>query len=310
MDKELSRLGFTVDELHQIAEMYEQCLNYNEMSEKLLKTVNRGTVDYVRKMLSIPKRKRIKGNSKSYKNLIMSNEDLIRQMAKDGYNTTDICNKIGLPRHQSTSIRYYLKDISTTIYHTYSPEIQSGVIHDYTVELMSVTEIGKKYGMDSTTAQTILKNKGLLRHFYDTHSIKREAGKYNYTGTTQHRYKGKDGGTFSKKLKDSIIEQFLSKCVCCGETNDQHKERLNKSLCVHHIYPYSACKENLEHNLIPLCYECHRFVHRQMEKEKSIYKALGSHYRDGLDMSELFFDLFDTDRIADLKIASLDLGSA
>jgi len=302
--REFKSKKFTDQEIYAIRDMYLDGLSAKEMSEKIGKDVNVGNLQVIRGWFGIKQNR-----SGGIMEQILASSGEIVKLAEEGYNSKDICKKLNLDPRCHMSFRHWIPGFKTEMYHTYSPEIQSGVIHDYTVELMSVTEIGKKYGMDSTTAQTILKNKGLLRHFYDTHSIKREAGKYNYTGTTQHRYKGKDGSIFSKKLKDSIIEQFLSKCVCCGETNDQHKERLNKSLCVHHIYPYSACKENLEHNLIPLCYECHRLVHRQMEKEKYIYKTLGSHYRDGLDMSELFFDLFDTDRIADLKIASLDLGS-
>ena len=98
-----------------------------------------------------------------------------------------------------------------------------------------------------------------------------------------------------------------NQCVFCKQSNEEHVRDTKRSLNVHHIYPYSACRENRIDNLIPLCAFCHREVHRQMDENRQIYKILGSHYRDGLDMAELFFDLFDTDHITNLKIASLNL---
>lgn len=299
--KQFRSKKFTESEFYKIRDMYLAGCSAAEISAEIGKSINVGNLQSMRRFFDLKQNR-----SGVIVEQILSASAEIVKLAELGYTRKDICLKLGLDPRCKESFIHWIPNFKTIGYAKFGPEIQSGVVYDYTIELMSATQIGKKYNMDSTSAQTILKNHKVLRSYRETHRLKKQAGKYNYTGLRPHRYLDKAGKRFSKKMKDGIITNFGGVCVCCYETNEQHKERLNKSLCVHHIYPYSACKSNDEFNLIPLCYECHKTIHKQMEANKDVYRILGSHFREGLDMAELFFDLFDTNLISDLKVAGLN----
>lgn len=299
--REFKSKKFTDQEIYAIKDMYLDGLSAKEMSERIGKSVNVGNLQVIRNWFGIKQNR-----SGGIMEQILASSGEIVKLAEEGYNSKDICLKLNLDPRCHASFKHWIPGLKTSFYHTYGPEIQSGVIHDYTVEFMSILEIGGKYKMDEASVQSILRRGGLLRNYLETRNLKNLNGKYNKA----KKYNSKGDKTFSVQIRESVRTSFGSVCVCCNQSNEDHLKSTKRSLNVHHIYPYSACRENRIDNLIPLCAVCHKNVHKQMEKEKSIYKALGSHYRDGLDMSELFFDLFDTDRIADLKIASLDFGSA
>ena len=290
---------FNEEQLFQINEMYKLGYKLAEMSDKIGINVTNTNLFKIRKYFGTEPRKG------KIMNDILSQSGEILNLSNEGYTTIDICRIMNFGINYADSFQIWIPGFKTKKYRFYGPVIQSGIVFDYLENLLSLGELAGKYKMDEGSARAILIKNGALRTRDENYITRKKLGFY----TRQRTVDTKNDKTFSANIKTKIRELFDNKCVCCGEKNECHLKRTNKSLNVHHIYPYSACRENLETNLIPLCYDCHKIVHKIMSQSKSIYKTLGSHYRDGLDMSELFFDLFDTDRIADLKIASLDLGS-
>lgn len=64
--------------------------------------------------------------------------------------------------------------------------------------------------------------------------------------------------------RTKVLERDNHKCVSCGITEQQHRDRWNNSLNIHHITPLSefdSPKEanNLE-NLVALCQQCHGLI--------------------------------------------------
>jgi 5-methylcytosine-specific restriction endonuclease McrA len=60
---------------------------------------------------------------------------------------------------------------------------------------------------------------------------------------------------WTETLRDSIRQRDNHKCQCCGMTQEEHLEKYNDKLNVHHIdYNKNNCEES---NLITLCYKCH-----------------------------------------------------
>ena len=68
---------------------------------------------------------------------------------------------------------------------------------------------------------------------------------------------------FNNKLKEKIRKRDGYKCLCCGITEYQHKDKFNKVLCVHHVdYNKQNCEEK---NLITLCNKCNIKVNKNRD---------------------------------------------
>jgi hypothetical protein len=71
-----------------------------------------------------------------------------------------------------------------------------------------------------------------------------------------------------KVLREMVLERDGNRCVECKDTNRLH---------LHHIIPYSECREHTFENLITLCIFCHAEKHRD---SKEIYRLLTSQLDD------------------------------
>lgn len=86
----------------------------------------------------------------------------------------------------------------------------------------------------------------------------------HYTGENSHSWQGGKSfepycEKFNKKKKEEIRDKFDNKCILCGKTKEENK---NRELSVHHIdrNKDQGCNGH-EWDLVPLCMSCHGKVH-------------------------------------------------
>lgn len=76
---------------------------------------------------------------------------------------------------------------------------------------------------------------------------------------------------FSPSLKKRIKERDDYTCQLCGITEEKHKEKFNRALCVNHIdFDKSNCAE---HNLNTLCNGCNIKINWDREYYKNYFKT-------------------------------------
>lgn len=95
------------------------------------------------------------------------------------------------------------------------------------------------------------------------------------TGPDHHSWK--DGAHYSygegwnPQKRREILERDDRECQKCGLKQEEHRQKFDAGLHLHHIVPYRVFDEDAEanrlENLVLLCAECH------METEHSIWKA-------------------------------------
>ncbi len=76
-----------------------------------------------------------------------------------------------------------------------------------------------------------------------------------------------------KELAKIIYRREGYMCAVCGNTY---------RLCIHHIIPRSRGGKNHEHNLIALCFDCHRAVHGELgtNQEEDTQQAIAEYMSD------------------------------
>jgi hypothetical protein len=68
---------------------------------------------------------------------------------------------------------------------------------------------------------------------------------------------------FTPSLKESIRQRDKYKCQCCGLTQEEHLDKYNRSLEIHHIdHCTFNCKKT---NLIALCHECNMLANKDRD---------------------------------------------
>jgi len=104
---------------------------------------------------------------------------------------------------------------------------------------------------------------------------------YGVTGEDHPAYIHGEGSTsyygpFWERIVEEIRERDNNKCRVCGMDNDDHLEKNNKSLDVHHIKPkyefedengeVDYAEANKEENLITVCKHCHGKIEGKFEQ--------------------------------------------
>lgn len=284
-------MKFTEAEERLIIELYLQEKTKAQISEIIGKTVNSGNLQKIKKKYDVTDRDW--SNRKRY---VVDNKEEILRLANLGYNSYRICEILNIDIACRTLFHKYIKEYSTKFaYVKYDPLICQKMIKEYSEDLMSIIDLNKKYGYDTHRIQDILIEAGVLRTCKDTHKLKKDAGRYNYTGTTRHSYKSSKT-KFSKKLRNDIRNKFNYTCRICQKDNDLHIKEFGKQLLVHHILPYETCKKNniedpnIENNLVPVCFDCHQEVHKKMRENKNVFKILLRAYKEE---DNKLIDVFD-----------------
>lgn len=266
---------FTDEERKLIAELYPTHTK-KQMSEIIGKEITSGALQKIKRAFHIDTKPYDEG-----KKIIQEMGDEIKRLADEGWNNEDICKKLNIPLKTKYLFYKYIVGFSCGTYIKVNPEIRSDIIHDYSINLLSIFDIKKKYQLDTHGIQDILKAAGVLRNFRETYRLKREAGiskrKKSYTG----KFSNKINPFFCRTLKKAIRKHFGNQCQICRANECLNGDRLH----VHHIYPYSICKKNEYDNLIPLCEECHKYVHKQMSHRKELLPKIAEIYKT--DMSKL-----------------------
>lgn len=74
------------------------------------------------------------------------------------------------------------------------------------------------------------------------------------------------------KIRNLVFEKYGKKCLACGISNLEHKEKFGVDLCVHHTIPFYIINNNDLNNLIILCSSCHsKSQYYDDEKEDMVY---------------------------------------
>ena len=66
------------------------------------------------------------------------------------------------------------------------------------------------------------------------------------------------GSSWKSVIRQERLKRDDYKCVDCGITEKQHKNKLNCSLSIHHLEPWVLHHNNKIDNLITLCVSCHQ----------------------------------------------------
>jgi hypothetical protein len=75
-----------------------------------------------------------------------------------------------------------------------------------------------------------------------------------------------------RKTRQKVIDRDDSQCRFCEITNEQHKEKSDKGLSVHHIIPQADGGTDDLDNLIAVCSSCHRTLEETQGKALSQLK--------------------------------------
>jgi hypothetical protein len=274
---------FTDEERKLIAELYPTHTK-KQMSEIIGKEITSGALQKIKRAFHIDTKPYDEG-----KKIIQEMSEEIKRLAEEGWNNEDICNKLNIPLKTKYLFYKYISEFSCGSYTKTNPEIRASIIEDYSVNLLSIFDIKKKYNLDPHGIQDILKAAGVLRNFRETNRLKREAGlSKRKEKRTRHMYKDPQN-PFNESLKESIKNRYDNKCQVCEIGQDN----LDYSMPIHHIYPYKLCKRNEFENLIPLCKECHMDVHKFMRRNKELFPELTSIYNENKDkLSQWFLSTF------------------
>lgn len=65
----------------------------------------------------------------------------------------------------------------------------------------------------------------------------------------------------SRELRREVLEKNSHKCYCCNMRDREKGKRLE----LHHIVPVSLGGKTEENNLLPLCFNCHKSVHKVID---------------------------------------------
>lgn len=130
----------------------------------------------------------------------------------------------------------------------------------YHGEGLSTTECAERLGCAQST----------LIHWMEQHGIERR-DRTDYTGEKAANWKGghtKYYGPNWNEQRQKRLERDDYKCVVCGISNEEHKERKGNSLEIHHIQRKASFvdengvvdyeRANRIENLITLCSVCHK----------------------------------------------------
>ena len=123
--------------------------------------------------------------------------------------------------------------------------------------------------------QTISGNEALLNKIIeDLESEEVENGKVEGTLKT---YFGKRYERNPKNRKRAIEIHGIDCYVCGFNFEEIYGERGKDFIEVHHLQPLSTLEEvteiNPETDLVPLCANCHRMIHRNQNHEQSTYNS-------------------------------------
>lgn len=80
-----------------------------------------------------------------------------------------------------------------------------------------------------------------------------------------------------QKAREVALERYGYECPFTGITEQEHKEKYDRGLDVHHIVPRSAGGSNNPSNLIPVSIECHKTLeHSQANAFKEVAEKIRS----------------------------------
>jgi transposase-like protein len=124
----------------------------------------------------------------------------------------------------------------------------------YKKQNKSTGEIAQEYGLDPSTVSRKLQKHGIEAHGDLADADSWLEGKYW------------DYGPDWQEMRQKRLEKDNEKCVVCGMTIEEHLDKYDKELCVHHIIPRSKfvkdgeVQEEANHiqNLVTLCESHHR----------------------------------------------------
>jgi len=258
---------FTQEERKLIAELYPTH-SKKQISEIIGKELTCGALQKIKKAFGITTKPYDEG-----KKIIQEHGEEIKRLAEEGWNNEDICKKLNIPLKTKFLFYKHIEGFSCGSYRKGSPEVQAEMVNDYVNNLLSVYDLEKKYEIDTHGVQDILKKHGVLRNFRETRKLKR--------GVKVNRIKDNAHVPFTNALKDLVRARYGNTCQICGIK----KESNDKNLDVHHIYPYRLCRKNEFDNLIPLCRECHKYVHTKMHPKNGLIGQIEHIY--SIDVAQL-----------------------
>ena len=276
---------FTDEERRLIADLYPTHTK-KQMSEIIGKEITSGALQKIKKSFGIETKPYDDG-----KRIIQEMGNEIKRLADEGWNNEDICKKLNIPLKTKYLFYKYIDGFSCGTYSKVNPKIKTAIVEDYSVNLLSIFDIKRKYDLDTHGIQDILKAAGVLRNFRETFRLKREAGiskrKKSYTG----KFRKSSNPFFCRTLKKLVRKAYGDLCQICGANKCPNGDRLH----VHHIYPYSICRKNEYDNLIPLCDECHKHVHKTMNYRKDLLCEIAKIYEsDMLKLKDFFICVFSS----------------
>jgi len=274
---------FTQEERKLIAELYPTH-SKKQISKIIGKELTSGALQKIKKAFGITTKPYDEG-----KKIIQEHREEIKRLAEEGWNNEDICKKLNIPLKTKFLFYKHIEGFSCGSYRKGSPEVQAEMVNDYVNNLLSVYDLEKKYEIDTHGVQDILKKHGVLRNFRETHRLKREAGLGIYKNSKKRKYARLINGNFTRGLRREIRQKFDNKCLICGA----EKSFNNRKLDVHHIYPYKLCLKNEVENLVPLCKNCHKNVHKKMSVKGTLLPQVREIYnQDKTKLIDWFIDSF------------------
>jgi 5-methylcytosine-specific restriction endonuclease McrA len=139
------------------------------------------------------------------------------------------------------------------------------LVEKYIREDMAVDEMAKLAECHHTTISRYLKQNGI--------QVGQPSGKehYNWKGGRSENPHTAEW----EKSREKAIERDFEQCRSCGITRDEHKDKFNQDIEVHHRTPrnwyFNEYSEEEAHkkmnelrNLITLCKPCHMQVERKI----------------------------------------------
>lgn len=96
-----------------------------------------------------------------------------------------------------------------------------------------------------------------------------------------------------KSLREEVLERDGYECRFCGITEDEHKEKYNKSLSLHHIIKERDGGKTEADNLITVCKKCHMTLENTQADALSKIKKEEHGYQDLIDKIENLEDEVD-----------------